>query len=159
MDERDFKFLRIAFEVAQRARHNGNHPFGALLVDSQGQVLLEAENTVLTSGDVSGHAEINLVRMAAPQYERSFLSACSLYASSEPCPMCAGAIFWSGIGRVVFGLDGQSLVKMLAEDASDVLALSCREVFSRGRRSVEVLGPLLEDEARLPHLGFWSDER
>src|SRR5262245_31183348 len=94
----DLQLLRRAIAVAQRARANGNHPFGAILVDDQGTVLLEGENSVNTAHDATGHAEMNLVRDAVNQFEASQLATCTLYASTEPCPMCTGAIFWSGIG-------------------------------------------------------------
>jgi tRNA(Arg) A34 adenosine deaminase TadA len=70
--------------------------------------------------------------------------------------MCSGAIFWLGIGRVVYGLSERSLLELAATGpGSDFLDLPCREVFARGGRAVEVLGPLLEEEARHVHLGFW----
>ena len=104
--------LRVAIAVAQRARSKGNHPFGAILVDETGQVLLEAENTVNTEHDCTGHAETNLVRLASRRYERDVLERCTLYTSTEPCAMCSGAIHWSGIGRVVFALGEEGLYAM-----------------------------------------------
>jgi tRNA(Arg) A34 adenosine deaminase TadA len=70
--------------------------------------------------------------------------------------MCAGAIYWSGIGRVVYGLAETELIAITGNDAANpTLALPCREVFARGQRQVIVLGPLLTDEARAVHDGFW----
>jgi tRNA(Arg) A34 adenosine deaminase TadA len=70
--------------------------------------------------------------------------------------MCAGAIFWSNIRRVVFGLSEEKLYEITGEDTEEVLFLSCQAVFARGKKQIEVLGPLLEEEARVPHLGFWN---
>ena len=96
----DHKLLRRAIDLARQARAHGNHPFGALLADAHGQVLLEAENTVLTGRDATGHAETNLIRLASAQLSEEARLHSTLYTSTEPCPMCTGAIFWAGVGRV-----------------------------------------------------------
>lgn len=156
INETDLKFIRLSFEVAREARENGNHPFGALLVDAQGHVLLKAENTVITARDCTGHAEANLMRQASRQYSSAFLANCTVYASTEPCPMCASAIFWGNVRRIVFGLSTESLNEIVGEASEEVMCLPSREVFDRGRKSVEVLGPCLEDEARRLQEGFWN---
>jgi tRNA(Arg) A34 adenosine deaminase TadA len=150
------KFLRRAIAVAQRSRDKGNHPFGAVLVDENGKVLLEGENTVNTEHDATGHAESNLVRAACKQYDTATLAKCTLYSSTEPCPMCSGAIFWSGIGRVVYALTEAGLYAF-APDSPEKLPLGCREVLAHGGRGVEVVGPAIEDEARVVHAGFWGN--
>lgn len=99
MDKNDLKFTRASIEIARRARNNGNHPFGALLVDENGQIAIEAENTVVTAKDCTGHAETNLMRKASSKYDNAFLAKCTIYTSTEPCPMCAGAIFWGNVRR------------------------------------------------------------
>ena len=155
MNDTDRQLIRASFEVARKARSNGNHPFGAVLVDTQGEILLEAENTVVTDKDCTGHAETNLVRQASQKYSPEFLATCSIYTSTEPCPMCSGAIFWANIKRVVYGLSEEALYAMGDPSSQDVLLLSCHDVFSKGRKDIVVLGPLLEDEARDVHEGFW----
>lgn len=156
MDDPDIPHLRAAIAVAARARAHGNHPFGALLLDARGQLLLEAENTVVTERDVSGHAEANLVRLAARRFERAALAECTLYSSTEPCPMCAGAIYWAGIGRVVYAVSEELLLELTRHNpANDALMLPCREVFARGQRAVAVRGPLIEAEGRVVHENFW----
>jgi len=152
----DLHLLRQAIDVARRAREHGNHPFGALLADEQGIVLLEAENTVITDHDCTGHAELNLMRLASRQYSFEVLSRCTLYTSTEPCPMCTGSIFWGGVGRVIYALSEEGLYAMTG-NSPDKLLLSCREVFARGGRPIEVLGPALEEEARSVHAGFWTN--
>jgi tRNA(Arg) A34 adenosine deaminase TadA len=157
MNDIDLRLLRQAIDVARRARAHGNHPFGALLSDEQGHVLLEAENTVNTdNNDCTGHAELNLMRLASQQFSAEVLSRCTLYTSTEPCPMCAGSIFWGGVGRVVYALSEEGLYA-LTGDSPDKLLLSCRDVFARGGRPIEVLGPALEEEASVVHEGFWTD--
>jgi tRNA(Arg) A34 adenosine deaminase TadA len=155
MDENDLRFMRVAIETARKARDNGNHPFGAVLVDEQGHILMEAENTVVTEHDCTAHAETNLMRQASRKYDCDSLAKCTVYTSTEPCPMCASAIFWANVRRVAYGLSEESLYAMAAEDEEEVLRLPCRELFARGQKPVEVIGPMLEEEARKVHEGFW----
>ena len=155
MDETDLHLLRTAIDIARGAREHGNHPFGALLADEQGNILLRAENTVVTAHDCTGHAETNLMREATKTFSPQRLADCTLYTSTEPCPMCAGAIFWGNVRRVVYALSEEGLYA-LTGDTPDKLLLSCREVFARGGHPIEVIGPALEDEARKVHEGFWT---
>jgi tRNA(Arg) A34 adenosine deaminase TadA len=139
------RYLRRALEVARKA-----------LVSQTGEVLLEAENTVVTERDVTGHAETNLVRNASKRLRKEVLETSTLYTSTEPCAMCSGAIYWSGISRVVFALSEESLLELTgSNEENPTMHLPCREVLSRGQRPIEILGPLLEDEAKSVHEEFW----
>ena len=109
MSDGNRRHLRRAIELAQQAREHGNHPFGALLVDGEGNVVLEAENTVRTDKDVTAHAETNLMRLASARFEPDYLERCTLYTSTEPCAMCAGAIYWGNIRRVVFATSQEQI--------------------------------------------------
>ena len=152
-------FLRRSFCVARRAREHGNHPFGAILVDAGGDVLMEVENGFMPSRDMTAHAERLLATKASQQYDAKLLAGCTLYTSAEPCAMCAGAIYWTGIGRVVFGLSEHRLKTMTGNHAENpTLDLPCRTVFAAGQRSVEVIGPMLEEEAAALHAGVWGGE-
>lgn len=157
MNNTDLHHLRTAIQIAQRARDHGNHPFGALLVDENNQIVLEAENSVNTSHDVTGHAETNLVRLATRQFSAEQLARCTLYTSTEPCAMCAGAIHWGHIGRVVYALSEEDLYAMVGPSTGH-LFLPCREVFAHSKRPMVVSGPCpeLDAEARAVHAGFWS---
>ena len=149
--------LLRAIELARLSRANGNHPFGSLLVDASERAVLEAENTVLTERDATGHAELNLVRAASKEFDSATLAGATLYASTEPCAMCSSAIYWSGIGRVVYALGSETLMTIVDDvSGSATLALSCREVLARGGRKVQVSGPHLEEQARAVHEGFWN---
>jgi tRNA(Arg) A34 adenosine deaminase TadA len=156
MEKKDENFLRAAIVVARNARQNGNHPFGAILVDMKDRIILEAENSVVVTGDCTGHAEINLVRQASMSYDKEYLAQCTLYASTEPCPMCTAAIFWSNIRRLVYGLSEERLYELVGEDSNEVLALPTRDVLSRGKKSIDVTGPMLEDEAIKVHINYWD---
>jgi tRNA(Arg) A34 adenosine deaminase TadA len=155
--ERDELFLRRSFEVARRAVSHGNHPFGAVLVDGDGRVLIEAENGYMPSHDGTAHAERLLATQACTSHGAEILQRSTLYSSAEPCAMCAGAIYWAGIGRVVYALSEHRL-RMITGDHPEnpTLDLPCRNVFDRGQRRVEVVGPLLEDEAAGLHEGVWT---
>ena len=151
------QLLRRAIELARLAREHGNHPFRALLVDAKGNVVLEAENTVRTDKDVTAHAETNLMRMATARFDRDFLGRCTLYTSTEPCAMCAGAIYWGNIRHVVFGLSQEQIHAISASNPENMqLQLSSREVFARGDHPVEVSGPHLPKESAAVHDGFWE---
>src|SRR5687768_5346999 len=98
-------FLRRALVIAKQAKLQGNLPFGCILVDGEATILEEAGNTVNIDRNAIAHCELNLIQQIAGKYAADFLQTCTIYCSVEPCPMCAGAIYWSGIGRVVFALD------------------------------------------------------
>ncbi len=153
----DLKHLRRAIGLAARSRAGGNHPFGALIVGADGEVLAEAMNRAVPGrGDATGHAELEAVRAASVAHPPEALRAATLYSSAEPCAMCAGAIYWAGIGRLVYGLSESRLLALTGSHPENpTLALPCREVFARGQRAIEVAGPLLEDEAAAVHAGFW----
>jgi tRNA(Arg) A34 adenosine deaminase TadA len=143
-------FLRAAIRLADAAVTKGNQPFGSVLVRA-GEIILEAENTIHTGGDLTNHAEMNLVRIAAQKYSPEFLHECSIYASTEPCAMCAGAIYWSGIGKVIYACSSGRLYDL----AGPGLMMNCREIMAKGSRKVDVIGPLLEEEAVQSHLHYW----
>ena len=156
MHDADLQHLRHAIAVAARARANGNHPFGAILVSGSGEVMAEAENAVTTTSDVTAHAETNLVRLASAQWSPDELADSSLYSSCEPCAMCSGAIFWAGIGRVVFALSVEGLMSVFDNRPDAPLHnIGARRLLQAGD-GIEVVGPALEDEAILAHQGFWG---
>jgi tRNA(Arg) A34 adenosine deaminase TadA len=156
LSEVDLSHLRRAIYLAKMAREHGNHPFGALLVGAKGMVLAEAENSVMTDQDCTAHAELNLVRLVSGRYDIDTLAGGTLYSSTEPCAMCAGAIHWSGIGRVVYALPEECLYQLAGDDPAErPLKLPCREVFARCARPIKIVGPALEAEAEQVHRGFW----
>ncbi|MGO8800735.1 MAG: nucleoside deaminase [Roseiarcus sp.] len=150
--------LRRAFAVARRSRERGDHPFGAILAGPDGASLKEQGNGFASEGgDRTAHAERLLATWASRAYDAVFLATCTLYASAEPCAMCAGALYWAGVGRVVYGQSEKSLKAMTgAHSENPTLDLPCRSVFAAGQRPVEVIGPLLEDEAAALQRDFWA---
>ena len=155
--ELDEHFLRRSFDVARRAAANGNHPFGAILVDQNRNILIEAENGYMPAHDGTAHAERLLATQACTTLGADVLRNATLYSSAEPCAMCAGAIYWAGIGRVVYGLSEHRLRAVTGDHPENpTLDLPCREVFKSGPRPTEVVGPLLEEEAEALHAGVWD---
>ncbi len=154
--ERDIRLLRRTFILADEAGQQGIHPFAALLVDAEGKVLMEQLNAYMPDRDMTGHAERVLMTRASTTWPPEFLASCTLYTSAEPCAMCAGAAYWAGIGRVVYGASERRLKALTGNHPQNpTLDLPCRTVFASGQRPVEVIGPLLEEEAVQSHLDFW----
>jgi len=153
----DLMHLRRTFQLAAASRAAGKHPFAALVVDEAGTVWSEAGNNSLPpDGDPTQHAEVVAAAQAARRRSPEQLARCTLYTSAEPCCMCAGAIYWCNIGRVVYALSEQRLLGLTGNHAENpTLALDCRRVFASGQHPVAVVGPLLEDEAAEVHRGFW----
>jgi tRNA(Arg) A34 adenosine deaminase TadA len=98
------EFLIKAVKLAEKGIYEGGGPFGALIVRN-GEIISEANNRVVISNDPTAHAEILAIRQASKVLGTHILADCILYASCEPCPMCLGAIYWSGIKTVFFAAD------------------------------------------------------
>jgi tRNA(Arg) A34 adenosine deaminase TadA len=154
----DEALLRQSFAVAQKSREGGDHPFGCLIADKDGKVLMEQGNGYSSEGgDRTAHAEKLLASRAAKAFDLAFLADCTLYTSAEPCAMCSGAIYWAGIGRVVFGQTEKDLKAQTgAHEENPTLDLPCQIVFEAGQRPTEIVGPLLEDEAAKLQADFWT---
>jgi tRNA(Arg) A34 adenosine deaminase TadA len=158
LSERDQHFLLYCIERSRQVRAHGKHPFAAVVVDAQGQIVAEAGNDALPpEGDPTRHAELVAAGLAARRLPAAELAAATLYSSAEPCAMCAGAIYWCGIGRVVYALSEHRLLGLTGDHPENpTFSLPCREVFARGQRRIEVAGPFLEDQAAAAHAGFWQ---
>ena len=100
--EKDEKYMRLALEEAKLALEADEVPIGAIIV-SGGRIVGRGHNLVETLVDVTAHAEIQAITAAASTIGGKYLNDCTLYVTVEPCPMCAGALAWSQIGRIVYG--------------------------------------------------------
>jgi tRNA(Arg) A34 adenosine deaminase TadA len=145
------QFARQAIELARQARLAGNHPFGALLV-VDGKVALTAQDTVSTDRDPTAHAETNLVTKAIRHLSPDQIRRSVLYTSCEPCAMCVGKMYWAGIRSIAYALPAEELAALAGRD----FLIPCAELFGRAVEQVSITGPLLLNEAREVHLGFWS---
>jgi tRNA(Arg) A34 adenosine deaminase TadA len=144
MTEADERHLRRAVELATAARAAGDMPFGSLLVGPGGEVLAEDRNTVVTAQDITAHPELKLARWAARHLDADVGRQTTMFTSCQPCPMCAGAIARSGLGRVVYALSGEQLQQLKPPGAV-------------GADAAEVVyeGPALFAEARVPIDGYY----
>jgi tRNA(Arg) A34 adenosine deaminase TadA len=151
----DHHYLSQVLALAQRSRNEGHHPFAAMVVAADGTIISQAMNA--SSSDRTAHAEMNALRLASSKFSPAELASATLYANAEPCAMCAGGTYWSGVGRVVYAMSEASLLALTGSDPENpTLSLPCREVFAKGQRPTEVIGPMREDEARIAHQGFWK---
>jgi len=157
LSELDVRLLKEAIKQSDASRQRGCHPFAALVADRQGNIIASAgNNSMPPEGDPTQHAELSAAAAAAKLRTPEELADCTLYASAEPCCMCSGAIYWTGIGRVVYALSEHRLLELTGDHPENpTFSLPCREVFARGQRNIEVIGPVMEDEAAQPHIGFW----
>lgn len=156
-DPQDLAHLRRTFVLAEQARQAGGAPYGALVADAAGNVVSEHGNTSsVDGGDPTDHAETVTVRSAWRALGDDGMRSATLYASTEPCTMCAGGAYWSGIGRVVYGMSNTRLLQFTGGDPNNAgYALPCRDILLHGYRPITVIGPLLEDEAAQAHQGYW----
>ncbi|WP_226040616.1 nucleoside deaminase [Natrinema sp. DC36] len=148
----DESYVRRAIDLAESAVANGNTPFGSLLVVDDA-VVRTAENTTLTDDDIAAHPEFKLARWAASELEPDELESCTMYTSTEPCPMCASAIIYAGLERVVYSVSVDSLVDVRDDG---VIEIPCEEVVDRADRSTIVEGPVLEREGLAVHENYFS---
>jgi tRNA(Arg) A34 adenosine deaminase TadA len=136
----DEQHLRRAIELATASRAAGDAPFGSILVGSDGAVLAEEHNTVLSDNDITAHPELKLARWAARTLTAAEAADTTMYTSCQPCPMCSGAIDRAGLARVVFALSNAQL--------DELKPLG-------GFASVPMVGPALFDEARTAVEGYY----
>lgn len=138
----DRTHVRTTHELAEEALENGNPPFGSLLVVDE-SVIESSTNTTLTEEDITAHPELKLARYAARELSPEERAACTMYTSTEPCSMCASAIYYAGLGRVVYSVSGSSLPRVREDRGIDI---PCEEVIERGDGTTEVEGPVLEED-------------
>jgi tRNA(Arg) A34 adenosine deaminase TadA len=153
----DLALLRRTFALAEDARRRGGAPYGALVADAAGTVIAEHGNTsAVDNGDPTQHAELMVSTAAWRALGDEGMNRATLHASTEPCTMCAGAAYWSGIGTVVYGLSNVRLFEFTHDQPGRAsFALPCRDVLLHGQRPITVIGPMLEDEAAQAHQGYW----
>lgn len=153
--------LLKAVAAAHTAMEEGRHPFGSVLVGP------DNESVVLEQGNVNtlNHAESTLCRVAFEKYSQDYLWQCTIYTNFEPCCMCAGSIYWSNIGRVVYGLSEHALLELTGDHEENMtLDMPCRKIFSSGQKNVEVVGPFADTESDnelkeailKDHVSFWK---
>jgi len=142
---KDEQYMRRALQEAQAAYDDGEIPIGAVVV-CQDHIIARAHNLTETLNDVTAHAEMQAITMAANELGGKYLTDCTLYVTVEPCAMCAGALGWSQIPRIVYGCpDDKRGYTLLAPNA---LHPKCT-----------VTAGVLEDECRQLMQQFFKDKR
>ena len=136
--------MRLAIAASRQALANGDSPYGATLVSAAGQPVHTALNRQHTTADCTAHAELMLVREATARFGPEALAGGTVYASGEPCAMCAGAMFWAGVRRIVFAAPNDAMGELMG---GNLLPIRCAEVLANASPAVEVVGPVLADEA------------
>jgi len=135
----DNDFMHIAIEESKQ----GDWPYGAVLV-KDGKVIAKAFNTTTRDKDSTAHAEVNLIRKALKTISNATsLEGCTLYSSSESCPMCTSAEIWAGISRVVYGASIQQLIDI----GQPQINISAEDIINKGFVKVELKGGVLATEA------------
>lgn len=155
------KYIRRCIEISEESVASGNNPFGALLVDGEGNILIESGNVEITEKDCTGHAETTVMRRASKEYSKEFLWGCTLYSTAEPCCMCTGAIYWGNVGNIVYGISEGKLLELTgSNEINPTFDVPCRDIIARGQKNIEVTGPVadegLEEEIVKIHRGFWD---
>ncbi|MBD2436680.1 nucleoside deaminase [Nostoc sp. FACHB-110] len=130
-------FMRLALEAAKK----GDWPYGAAIVKDD-EVVEVAYNTVQRDSDPSAHAEINAIRNLANKLKNPSLEGYKIYATCEPCPMCATACVWTGISEIIYAVSIQDLISIHQSQ----IQISCEEIIAKSFRNITVTKGILKDE-------------
>lgn len=136
--------MRLAIDASRKALARGDQPFGATLTAADGTVLMVAQNNQNTSADCTGHAEMVLLRRAQRELGAAALRGATVYASGEPCAMCAAALYWAQVGHVVYAA---SQPQMEAALGGRILPARAAHLLRNARPPLRVTGGLLAEEA------------
>lgn len=138
------------------AEHS-KRPFAALLLGPDNKTVICSHNSI----SHVRHAESELARLASTQYSQKYLEKCTLVSTWEPCAMCAGTIYWSGIGRVLYAAAETRLKELTGVNNEEnmTMSLPCRIVFQAGQRKTEVIGPVSTWEQKVVDSSgkWWKD--
>jgi guanine deaminase len=137
----DMDFMRLAIEKTREGIASGQSPFGSAIVRG-GEVVAVTHNTVWKTTDPTAHAEVNCIRDAATKLKTISLDTCTLYSTTEPCPMCLSAIHWAKIERVVFG----ATIADAAAAGFAEMFVGAKDLAAMGRSPLNVESGLLQQE-------------
>jgi isopenicillin N synthase-like dioxygenase/tRNA(Arg) A34 adenosine deaminase TadA len=158
--------MRAAIEESKHAVETGHMPFGGVVADADGNILVRGHNLCQAGStrggsantDPTQHAEMEIVRIACTMIDASIRPSCTLYTSTEPCVMCAGAIYWSRIGRIVYGCSSEALSQYTGPGGFDIPIETIYTLGRPGTRHIDIQGPYLSEEAMKVHVesGVWG---
>jgi tRNA(Arg) A34 adenosine deaminase TadA len=152
--EADRRFMRMALDACRRGVDAGQTPFGACIVNRAGEVVACTHNRVWARTDPCAHAEVETIREACGKVGQIQLKGCTIYSTTEPCPMCFGAIHWTGIERIVYG----ATVRDAAGYGFNELPISNAQMKEVGASKVELVPNLMRDEA-LELFRYWKEKK
>ena len=166
LSEIDEICMRAAIEESVHAVKTGHMPFGGVVADINGNILVRGHNLCQAGStrggsantDPTKHAEMEVVRLACTMIDATVRPSCTLYTSTEPCVMCAGAIYWSRIGRIVYGCSSEELSHYTGPGGFDIPIETIYTLGRTGTRQIDIQGPFLSEEAMKVHVesGVWS---
>lgn len=107
--EDEIYYYNKAIDVCKKAVETGHEAFGCILVNGDGEIVMEMTNTYPETGDITAHDVMSLVRKAVVEYDAEYLKKCSVYCTMEPCFMCMGALYWSGIPKLNYIISEETL--------------------------------------------------
>lgn len=137
------KFMALAIEEARKGLRTGEQPFGSVIV-REDEIIGRAYNVVNSSGDPTAHAEVMAVRVTAANLKSPSLKGSTLYTSCDPCPMCAGSMLFSNIGRVVIGARSEALARISGRPSRTYTPEGLSEMMNM---KLEVIRGVLQSEA------------
>jgi tRNA(adenine34) deaminase len=136
-------YMRLALTLAEKATRDGEPPFGALLVGPDGKIVADSTDRVVAEADMTRHAEVNVVRLAARTLGPD-LTGCTLYTTVEPCPMCFTSAWLARVSRVVFGCTMDAVHSATLGQQRE-MRIPASEVNTRSGEPVELVGGVLAE--------------
>ncbi|MEW6036242.1 MAG: nucleoside deaminase [Candidatus Micrarchaeota archaeon] len=137
------RYMKSAIAVAENGVKKGNSPFGSCIVKGN-RVVAVAHNTVLTRKDATNHAEMNAIRAACRKLRSHELRGCTIYSTTEPCPMCFSAIHWAKIGAIIYGTGIQDVKRLGFSE----LTVSDRRMKREGHSRVRIASGFMRKECK-----------
>lgn len=131
-------FMKVAIAEAKL----GDAPYGAVIVKDN-KIVAQAHNTVKTDSDPTAHAEVNVIRSLTKKLKNPSLEGYTLYASCEPCPMCAAVCIWAGISEIIIGAS----IKDLIEAGVSQIDIASEEIIEKGFKKIKITKGLLKEES------------
>jgi tRNA(Arg) A34 adenosine deaminase TadA len=145
----DEKFIRLAIELAKEARRNGADPFGALLV-KDGKIVAKSMDRSVEVSDPTSHAELSVISEYCRKHRAFSLEGYTIYCSTEPCAMCAGAIHWARLSRVVYSVTQE----LLQQRSGGGRKITCERIIKSEQHHIEIVGPVLPEEGIAVFQGY-----
>lgn len=130
--------MKLAVEAAEKS----GTPYGATIIDTEGNLLAVCGNTVQKDNDATAHAEMNVIRQAQQKIGSRKLASCTIFTTVEPCPMCMGAVVWSGITKVFYGAS----ISDVTGTGGNQIMITSEEIASKSFSEITVEGGVLRDE-------------